>query len=202
VATDIGLSVKIEDAVEFLRTQADASIAVVSAFHLVEHVSIDYLIDLLRECHRVLAETGLLILETPNPENLTVGTWSFYMDPTHNKPLPPPLLEFLVENAGFKDVAIVRLNGIDPTDEDGALERIAKILFMSAMDYSIVAQKLALESNIKESNVGSFARAVSQNNPADTPRVAEILRATDRQGAEMKEHASLIDDRAAARSEL
>ena len=203
VATDIGLSVKIEDAVEFLRIQPDASIAVISAFHLVEHVSIDYLIDLLRECHRVLAETGLLILETPNPENLTVGTWSFYMDPTHNKPLPPLLLEFLVESAGFKDVAIVRLNGIDPADEDGALERIAKILFMSAMDYSIVAQKLALEPSINESNVGSFARAVSQNNPADGPRVAEILRATDRQRDDMKEQlSSFIDDRAAVQSEL
>ena len=106
--------------------------AVVSAFHLVEHVPIDYLIDLLNECYRVLAETGLLILETPNPENLTVGTWSFHMDPTHNKPLPPLLLEFLVQNAGFEDTAIVRLNGSDPKAEEGPLERVAGILFKAA----------------------------------------------------------------------
>jgi O-antigen chain-terminating methyltransferase len=192
VATDLGLSLNVEDALEFLRKQPDASAAVISAFHLVEHVPIAYLIDLLDECHRVLAETGLLILETPNPENLTVGTWSFYMDPTHKKPLPPPLLEFLVQNSDLGDTAIVRLNGVDPKEEDGPLERIGSILFVAAMDFSVIAQKHALEADVSESKVRSFASTVSQNSPADRLRLLEILRAADRQNVELKQQVSRL----------
>jgi SAM-dependent methyltransferase len=185
VATDLKLSVRAMDAIEFLRSQPDASASVVSAFHLVEHVPIEYLIDLLSECCRVLAETGLLILETPNPENLIVGTWSFHMDPTHNKPLPPLLLEFLVQNTGFEDTAIVRLNGSDPKAEEGPLERVAGIIFKAGMDYSVVAQKHAPGMKISQSKVQSFAGTVSQNNPADTFKVAELLKAADRQVNEL-----------------
>ena len=39
---------------------------------------------------------------------------------------------------------------------------------------------------ISESKVQSFARTVSQNNPADTFKVAEILKAADRQVNELK----------------
>ena len=35
---------------------------------------------------------GLLIFETPNPTNVNVGASSFYLDPTHLKPLHPQFL--------------------------------------------------------------------------------------------------------------
>ena len=50
---------------------------------------------------------GLILLETPNPENFIVGSCNFYMDPTHKKPLPPPLLKFLVESVGYTNVNII-----------------------------------------------------------------------------------------------
>jgi O-antigen chain-terminating methyltransferase len=37
---------------------------------------------------------GLLILETPNPENLVVGACTFWYDPTHIRPLPPAMMRF------------------------------------------------------------------------------------------------------------
>ncbi|RUU12631.1 SAM-dependent methyltransferase, partial [Mesorhizobium sp. USDA-HM6] len=88
-ATENGLKIELQDALEHLGGRPDNSVAVISAFHMVEHVPTDYLIGLLEECQRVLTDDGLLILETPNPENISVGTNTFHLDPTHKSPLPP-----------------------------------------------------------------------------------------------------------------
>ncbi len=45
-----------------------------------------------------------MIFETPNPENLVVGSNYFYLDPTHRHPLPTELMEFLLKNRGFDEV--------------------------------------------------------------------------------------------------
>src|SRR5947209_5805211 len=61
------------DALDYLAGCESQSCALVTAFHVVEHVRIDYLLKMLREIRRVIVPGGLIILETPNPENLTVG---------------------------------------------------------------------------------------------------------------------------------
>lgn len=169
------------DILQYLRDQQDASAGIISAFHVVEHLSIDYLIELLHECHRVLKDTGILILETPNPENITVGTWSFHLDPSHNKPLPPQLLQFFVQASGFKTTAVARLNGTNPAPEEGALELFARTLLEASMDYSVIAQKEASAVAIDPGIVQSFANAVSQNNPANTVDLKTLLKGTDNQ---------------------
>jgi O-antigen chain-terminating methyltransferase len=58
----------------------------------------------------LLAPGGAVILETPNPENVTVGTCNFFIDPTHLRPVPPSLMHFLAVQAGFSSPVIVRLN--------------------------------------------------------------------------------------------
>jgi hypothetical protein len=65
--------------------------------------------DLVSESLRALVPGGLLILETPNPENLLVGASEFYLDPTHQRPLPSKLLAFLIEYTGSERVKILRL---------------------------------------------------------------------------------------------
>ena len=42
-----------------------------------------------------LAEGGVLILETPNPESLLAGSINFHRDPTHVRPVHPETLAFL-----------------------------------------------------------------------------------------------------------
>lgn len=85
---------------------------------------------------------GVLILETPNPENVEVGTSSFYLDPTHQRPIPPLLLSFLVEHLGFARAKIVRLQ-----EPAGLLQRsdigLESVLFGVSPDYAVVAQKAA-----------------------------------------------------------
>jgi len=104
-----GLAVKKGDAVEYLKTIQSESQLVVSAFHVVEHISFEQLKSVVIEGLRVLKPGGLLIMETPNPENIVVATNNFYVDPTHQRPIPHQLLSFVTEFYGFKRVKTVRL---------------------------------------------------------------------------------------------
>lgn len=98
------------DALEHLRSLPDGSLGLVTMFHLAEHLAFDTLLAVLRQAYRALASGGALVVETPNPRNLTVGAATFYIDPTHDRPLPPELLLFLGEAAGFESARVVALN--------------------------------------------------------------------------------------------
>lgn len=132
-----------EDAVSFLSKQKDNSMAVISGFHLVEHIPFEDILTLFSECYRVITPGGFILFETPNPENVIIGSCNFYTDPSHLNPIPPHLLQFTAEYQGFSPVNILRLraNVID-TDEnlpkglDGIVER-----FSSSPDYAIVGYK-------------------------------------------------------------
>lgn len=104
-----GFTVSHDDAVNVLRQQPDDSHALVSAFHIAEHLPFEVLYRLVDEAHRALAPGGVLILETPNPENLLVGSHTFYHDPTHRNPLTPTAMSFLLRYCGF-DVEVRRFN--------------------------------------------------------------------------------------------
>ncbi len=137
-----GLSAIRSDAIDFLSAQPDSSLAIVSGFHIAEHIPFELLDKLVQEALRVLKPGGLLILETPNPENVVVGTANFYLDPTHQRPIPPLLLEFLPNHHGFARVSTLRLQ------EPGDIKSRSDISLMDVLhhvspDYGIVAQKLA-----------------------------------------------------------
>jgi O-antigen chain-terminating methyltransferase len=149
-AQAMGLDAVELDAIAHLRSLDSESVAAVTSMHLVEHLPYEVLIRLVDEALRVLRPGGVLILETPNPENLTVGSYWFYMDPTHRNPIPPPLLQWVVEARGFEGAAIDRLTqnrgvfDIQPVGEDvAAANQINKIvgLLTAAPDYAIVARK-------------------------------------------------------------
>lgn len=107
-----GLDVVCDDAFRFLNQSAQ-KFDVISAFHLIEHLDFETWSNLISLAYEKLEDGGLLILETPNPENLSVGSMSFYIDPTHVRPIPAPLLGFALETAGFNLVKGFRLNSGD-----------------------------------------------------------------------------------------
>jgi O-antigen chain-terminating methyltransferase len=134
------LNVQRQDALAYLKQLNDGSAAVISAFHLVEHLSFEVLKELVSECQRVLAAGGLLIMETPNPENFMVATQSFYLDPTHVRPIPPDLLAFVPEYLGYETVKILRLQ--ESADVKTHANLSMQDVFMGASpDYAVVAQK-------------------------------------------------------------
>ncbi len=138
----LGLNVETQDALAALRALPDASVALVSAFHLVEHIAFDDVQALIAQALRVLQPGGLLIMETPNPENLTVGAHSFYRDPSHLRPLPPELLQFAAEFGGFARQRIVRLQE-DPALRTATVVHLQQVLDGVSPDYAVVAQKVA-----------------------------------------------------------
>jgi SAM-dependent methyltransferase len=142
VCHERGLNVETKDAIEALKGLPDASQVVVSGFHIIEHLSFSELKVLVQEALRVLKPAGLLILETPNPENLVVGTANFYFDPTHQRPIPPQLLSFLPEYFGFSRVKVIRLQ--ESTDLALGNElRLMDVLDGVSPDYAVIAQKAA-----------------------------------------------------------
>jgi O-antigen chain-terminating methyltransferase len=135
---DRGLDVVEQEVLDYLTQQPDASVGMVTGFHLIEHLRIDVLVRLFDEARRVLKSGGCILFETPNPENLVVGAYTFYLDPTHRHPLPPQLIEHFTRGRGFADVEIVRLH---PRDEPGADTALLDRWFRGPTDYAVVGWK-------------------------------------------------------------
>jgi O-antigen chain-terminating methyltransferase len=142
VCRAIGLPVVQGDAMDYLKDVESDSLAVITAFHLVEHLPFSSVRRIVAEALRVLRPGGLLIVETPNPENIAVATCEFYLDPTHIHPIPPNLLHFVAEYQGFHRVMIVRLQESAELQLRGA-PTLCEVLQGASPDYAIVAQKAA-----------------------------------------------------------
>jgi O-antigen chain-terminating methyltransferase len=138
-----GLNVSEEDFLTHLPRLDDASVGAITGFHIVEHVPLKTLITLLNEALRVLRPGGVVIFETPNPENVLVGSKYFYMDPTHRNPLPSELLEFLLDSRGFEAIEILNLHPWESARiaGEGELTERFNTYFYGPMDYAIVGRK-------------------------------------------------------------
>lgn len=139
---DVGLQASVGDGLAYLEGLADHSLAGLTAFHVIEHVPLDVLVRLIDEARRVVRPGGIVLFETPNPENLIVGACNFYTDPTHRNPLPPALVAFLLEARGFVRVEIDRRHPADPKlllqgQDDGLVQPLNRLLFGS-QDYAAI----------------------------------------------------------------
>lgn len=170
--------VVIGDALAHLRSKPNSSLGVVSAFHVVEHITTDALLTWLAEIKRVLAPGGLLLLETPNPESLNVSTWTFLMDPTHVKPVPPALLKFLVDQIGFAGSQVLRLNGPARDQSPMGAADGMESLYYSGPDYAVVACRTEADDPTCAA-IERFVAANSQRSPADLGPLVAALRRTE-----------------------
>lgn len=139
---DLGLDVIEVDVIAFLRKQEANSLGAITGFHIIEHLPLRTLVTLFDETLRVLAPGGLVIFETPNPENIIVGACNFYIDPTHRNPLPPDPIKFIAEQRGFVRVEILRLHRLkemQPTGQEILDDVIRR--FTMEQDYSIIGYK-------------------------------------------------------------
>lgn len=137
--TDAGLNARQGDAIEYLASLPDNALAGLTGFHIIEHLPIGVLLRLIQQARRVVEPGGVVLFETPNPENLIVGACNFYLDPTHRNPLPPALVAFLLEENGFERVEIERRHPADPARlAAGDLAQPLATLLFGPQDYAAI----------------------------------------------------------------
>lgn len=145
---EMGLPIVEQDLRQYLRDQAPDSLGAVTAFQLIEHLPLKTLIQVMDDTLRVLKPGGVVIFETPNPENLMVGACHFYTDPTHHNPLPPQTTRHLMEARGFADCEILRRHPCDDTlrAQDIVDKSPASLidLLYGDQDYAVIGYKADL----------------------------------------------------------
>lgn len=141
------------DALAFLEQEKETD--GIFAGQLIEHLPLEQLIRLTELAYEKLTPGSFLVLETPNPMSLAIYTNSFYMDPSHNKPVHPLTLKYLLEKAGFQEIELiftessklpVQIPRLDIEQAKGieafnhAMKEVERSLYGS-QDYAIVARK-------------------------------------------------------------
>lgn len=177
---DSGLNVLPGDILDWLKSSADSSIDVITAFHVAEHLPFEVLRALISESYRVLRPNGLLILETPNPENFSMGAGKFYIDPTHERPLHPLLLAFLVEHTGFERHLVAGLQEWPHLHGAAHSVGIYDVLWGSSADYAVIAQKTSSAASptldgLFTSSFGLSAEALAKRFDAQTQSMASDI---------------------------
>src|SRR5438552_7590530 len=99
-----GLEAHTGEALEHLRSLGDGSLDGLYSRHVAEHILPGELVAVLRECRRVLEPASPVVFITPNPATLTVGAHTFWLDPSHRRPIPPELFAFYLELEGYARV--------------------------------------------------------------------------------------------------
>lgn len=145
------LDVICDDALHFLRMQD--KVGGIFAGQLIEHLTVNQLVELCGLAYEKLEEDAYIIMETPNPTCLAIYSHAFYIDPSHNKPVHPLTVKYILEKSGFTDIEIIYtdtsrlpieipdIGGIEGADRfNNSMHMVSEVLFGS-QDYAVVAKK-------------------------------------------------------------
>lgn len=156
-----GLDVEVSDALAFLERQRDGSIGGLVAIQVVEHMQPAYLLRFLETASRTMSAGAPLILETINPACWMAFFDCYIRDLTHERPLHPDTLRYLVQASGFTTVEVQYRAEVRESDRldrvsmpEGAPAQLGGVVaalnahadklnarLFSSMDYAIVARR-------------------------------------------------------------
>jgi O-antigen chain-terminating methyltransferase len=117
-----GLQVEQGDAVSYLDRQADGSLGAIVAIQVVEHFEPAYLVRFLETAYQKMKPGAPLVLETLNPACWMAFFECYIRDLTHERPLHPDTLRYLVSASGFTQVDVQYRQPVRDADR---LERVA-----------------------------------------------------------------------------
>jgi O-antigen chain-terminating methyltransferase len=138
-----GLDTETADLFPYLAALPEASLDGIFCSQVVEHLPPARLPEMLRLCASRLARNGVIAIETPNPECLAIFATHFYLDPTHQRPVPHPLLAFYLEEFGVGSIEVRRLApAVESMPSLAALPVDFREAFFGALDYAILGRKL------------------------------------------------------------
>jgi O-antigen chain-terminating methyltransferase len=137
-----GLNAECADLFEYLSAMEDGTLGGVYCSQVVEHLAPERLPDFIHLLGRKMKRGGLAAFETPNPECLAIFATHFYIDPTHTRPVPAPLLRFYLEEAGFINVEIEKLSpAVETMPSLAELPSGVRDAFFGGLDYAIFGKK-------------------------------------------------------------
>lgn len=149
-----GLAAEVGRGVEYLSGLDDGSLGGLVMIQVIEHLSPQHVIDVVRLAAEKVRPGGRVIVETVNPTSLYTYAHAFWVDPDHVRPVHPNYLGFLFAEAGFATVERVDRSPV-PADESLELipgddelskrlnanfDRINSLLF-GPQDYAIIATR-------------------------------------------------------------
>ncbi len=138
-----GLAAENSDLFAALEALPDAALGGIFCAQVVEHLPAERLPGLVKLAAAKLWRGGLLAVETPNPECLAALAAHFYLDPTHNRPVPAALLKYYFEEAGLGGIEILPLSpAVESMPSLASLPPDFRDAFFGGLDYAILGRKL------------------------------------------------------------
>lgn len=138
-----GLAAEKADLFEYLAALPEASLDGVFCSQVVEHIPADRLPEMIRLAASRLQRGGVIAIETPNPECLAIFATHFYLDPTHQRPVPHPLLAFYLEEFGVGNIEVHPLSpAVETMPSLRSLPDDFRAAFFNGLDYAITGRKL------------------------------------------------------------
>jgi O-antigen chain-terminating methyltransferase len=143
ICSSKGLYAEEADMFQYLGELDEAGLDGIFCGQVVEHLPPALVPRFVRLAAAVLRPGGRIVIETPNPECLAIFASHFYLDPTHNRPVPAPLLAFYLEEAGFGEIAVEYVNpAVESMPSLAALPEEFHKAFFHGLDYAISARRL------------------------------------------------------------
>jgi O-antigen chain-terminating methyltransferase len=137
------LAAETADLFVYLANLTEGSLDGIFCSQVVEHIEPGRLPEMIKLCLSRLARNGVIAIETPNPECLAIFATHFYLDPTHQRPVPHPLLAFYLEEYGAGNIEVKRLStALESMPSLKELPEDFRNAFFGALDYAIIARKL------------------------------------------------------------
>lgn len=138
-----GLAAEIADVFPYLASLEEGALDGIFCSQVVEHLPPERLPELIRLCAERLERGGVIAIETPNPECLAIFGTHFYLDPTHTRPVPHPLLMFYLEEYGVGQMELRRLSpAVETMPALGSLPEDFRGAFFGSLDYAVIGRKL------------------------------------------------------------
>jgi O-antigen chain-terminating methyltransferase len=137
------LDAEVADLFVYLENLPEASLDGIFCSQVVEHLPPERLPEMIRLCASRLQRSGAIAIETPNPECLAIFATHFYLDPTHQRPVPHPLLAFYLEEFGVGNIEVRKLSpAAESMPSVMSLPEDFREAFFGGLDYAILGKKL------------------------------------------------------------
>jgi len=139
-----GLEAQLADVFTYLDELPAGGFDGIFCGQVVEHIAPERVPDLIRLMARALQPGGVVVVETPNPESLAIFATHFYIDPTHVRPVPAPLLVFYMEEHGLGGIRVERRSpAVESLPALAQLPEEVRDSFFGGLDYAAIAMKLS-----------------------------------------------------------